>query len=150
MYLLCGFGSKLTSHCEALVVDDNKVNVKVMTGMLTRRLVAPLAVCGEAQDGAVALKYLLNRSGCRSAPLIVFMDIQMPRMDGNECAKYWRELERSLKLDRAFLVAVRAGHAANVPDRFDAVLPKPIQLAGLKDLVDKWRSSLERLLSPQD
>ncbi len=131
---------------EALVVDDNKVNLKVLTSMLTKRLEAPFKSCSEVEDGVAALKYLLNRSGSKNAPLIVFMDIQMPKMDGNQCSKYWRELEGTLKLEPAFLVAVSAGHFANAPEYFDAVLPKPIQLLGLKDLVDKWRA---RVLSPR-
>jgi signal transduction histidine kinase/CheY-like chemotaxis protein len=138
MVQVTALGGLGPDECGALVVDDSKVNVKVLTGLLTKRLEVPLKVIGEAEDGVEALKYLLNRGVCETVRLIVFMDIQMPRMDGNKCAKCWRELEKTLNLKPAFLVAVSAGHEATTPDFFDAVLPKPIQLFGLKGVVDKW------------
>ncbi len=130
------------AECEALLVDDNKVNIKVLTNLLTKRLTFPLRLGGTAEDGAEALCYLMKRKTCD--PLIVFMDIQMPRMDGNQCAKHWRQLEASLNLSSAFLVAVSAGHATTTSGLFDAVLPKPIQLLGLTDLVHRCRTAFAR------
>lgn len=64
-----------------LIVDDNKLNLEILHLMLNK------TGCDivEASDGVEALeKYMKSAPGYFD---IILMDILMPRMDGNECAK---------------------------------------------------------------
>ena len=64
-----------------LIVDDNKLNLEILQLMLKK------TGCDivEASDGVEAFeKYMNSASGYFD---IILMDILMPRMDGNECAK---------------------------------------------------------------
>lgn len=73
-----------TSDIHVLVVDDDEVDVESLRRSFTRRRIAnPVHV---ASDGVVALQMLRGESGHRTLPrpLIVLLDINMPRMNGLE------------------------------------------------------------------
>src|SRR5690606_4173758 len=68
-----------TSH-KVLIVEDNHTNM-LLARILIERLVPQVKII-EAQNGLVALDYCKNE-----APSSVFMDIQMPVMNGYEATK---------------------------------------------------------------
>merc|ERR1711991_876609 len=71
-------------------------------------------------------------------PVLVLMDLAMPILDGNETAKYWRHLEYSMGVDRAYIYAVSAGMADRADNAyFDGLLPKPVKLADLRALIQQ-------------
>lgn len=77
------------SSMNFLVVDDNKLNVEILNLMLKKTE----AKYENAYDGMEALEKFLA-SGKHHFDMIL-MDIQMPEMDGNTCAKKIRESGRS-------------------------------------------------------
>jgi CheY-like chemotaxis protein len=118
-----------------LIVDDMNVNVMVLLNLLTKRLGVSESCCASATDGFAALQYCLGwcRDGGQT-PLVVFMDREMPGMDGEACSRHWRQLEQQMGVKRpAYIVAVSAGHGGMVG--CDERLEKPIQLVQLSNIL---------------
>eukprot|EP00850_Spirogloea_muscicola_P000993 SM000003S11238 [mRNA] locus=s3:1699610:1706326:- [translate_table: standard] len=94
---LASLKEKLTqclSGKRCLVVDDNGVNRKVMSRMLVRYGVS----VDLAEGGAKAVAMLTSENPGLSAPYdIVFMDLQMPEMDGYEAVRHFREHEANIE-----------------------------------------------------
>jgi len=131
-----------SSHHEgiqALVVDDHPINQRVVQTMLE------MAGCQVhlASDGLEALAYLKhNRMD------VVFMDIQMPHMNGIECTRAIRAMDPSHQVSPRSIpvIAVTANAMAGDNERcFQAGmndhLPKPIRQDELEAILSKWCSS---------
>ena len=71
-----------------LIVDDNEINRKLVAIMMERNNVS----CDVAEDGEEAVRALLEKDYD-----VVFMDCQMPIMDGYEATAKIRELEGDKK-----------------------------------------------------
>jgi signal transduction histidine kinase/CheY-like chemotaxis protein len=120
----------------ALVVEDNIVNAQVTVHMLRRRGVT----CELAQDGEVALAWLAN-----SAFDIVFMDCQLPVVDGLEATRRVRARENA-GARRTPIVAMTAGtHAsereAAVAAGMDDYLTKPVTVEDLDRVIARFTTS---------
>jgi two-component system sensor histidine kinase BarA len=114
-----------------LVADDIPTNVFVLTAMLRSLGVATLS----AADGAEAVQIATERR-----PALIFMDLQMPRMDGITAARHIRD---AMPDQRVPIVAVTAfPEIRHLPDfeaaEFDDFLVKPVDLSVLRRAVDKW------------
>jgi two-component system, sensor histidine kinase len=114
-----------------LVVDDNAINRLIVVEMLTR-----LGVDVEqAEHGEEALQRLVD------APFdLVLMDCLMPRMDGFEATRRWRQHECTAARARIPIVALTANAMAEDKVRcldagMDDLLAKPIQLPSLTSLL---------------
>lgn len=87
----------------ALVVDDTPTNILVLKGLLKRFGIA----CDSAENGKLAVMKLL--SGERFP--LVFMDCEMPEMDGYSATESVRALEAHEQLDYAPYIIGLSGHA---------------------------------------
>lgn len=117
----------------ALVVDDNPANRQVMTAILGS-LGFEVAT---AEDGACAVEAV----ACADHDM-VFMDVNMPRMDGLEATRVIRDAEAASGRGRTPIIALTASVMAHETDRYfeagmDAVLAKPINMAELVTLLDR-------------
>ena len=101
----------------ALVVDDNKVNQEVTTAMLIK-LDMDVAI---ANNGSEALK-LVNESDFD----IIFMDIQMPVMDGLEATKTLRRRGYTTPIIAITAAAHTNDKKAALRAGMDGFLAKPI------------------------
>lgn len=116
-----------------LVVEDNRVNQKIASGMLNR-LGCKVEV---AANGNLALECL----GRQSFDL-VFMDCHMPEMDGYEATKRIRSLEDGKA--RMPIIAMTADVQEGVVDNclaaggMDDYMPKPLKLASLREKLTRW------------
>ena len=101
------------SRPRVLLVEDNPVNQVVALEFLTMMgVVAVLAADGqEALDACT-----------RQVPDLVLMDIQMPGMDGLECARRLRNLQREGQL-AAFPILALTAHARWTPTSAPAWRP---------------------------
>ncbi|NES74274.1 MAG: response regulator [Okeania sp. SIO2D1] len=117
-----------------LLAEDNVVNQKVALSMLARMGYRPDVV----SDGLEALMALE-----RIPYDLVFMDVQMPEMDGLEatkhiCERYGRDLDK-----RPAIVAMTAG--AMDGDReiclqtgMDDYMSKPVKVEDLQEILENW------------
>jgi CheY-like chemotaxis protein len=115
-----------------LVAEDDPVSQIVMRALLER---AGHCVT-VASDGAEALTTWQDGEFD-----LVFMDIQMPHMDGTEAARAIRELEVALGRPRCIIVAVTAYVADAYRRRcveagMDELLTKPVSAEALQWAVD--------------
>jgi PAS domain S-box-containing protein len=118
-----------------LVVEDNEINRHVIVSMLTRvGLTAVIASNGkEAVD-------ILKQDNTIS---LVFMDCQMPVMDGYQATKEIRKHEESGGRRHVPIIAM-TGHAMHgdrekcLATGMDDYISKPIRLAYIKEAVIKW------------
>lgn len=119
-----------------LVAEDNQVNQEVSRGML-RKLGFHVTV---VPDGLQSLQ-----ENNRSPFDIIFMDCQMPVMDGYEATRQIRQSESSGK--RTIIIAMTAN--AFPGDReiciqagMDDYIAKPFRQVDLHEILNKWTSRL--------
>lgn len=114
-----------------LLVDDNQINQKVATEIL-KKLGCEVEV---ANNGMEAILKVIETSYD-----IIFMDIQMPEMDGVTATKKIRELRIK---DLAPIIAMTAYSMEEDKERFlnagmDDYLPKPIKSESIVKIIRKW------------
>lgn len=129
-----------------LIVEDNPMNQFVLKNFLNQFGVEPQI----ASSGHEALN-ILSRNKFR----LIFLDVQMPGMDGFEVARNIREIEAGTK-NNAYIVATTA-HAMNgYKDKcllagMNGYLPKPIQLEQLNEiLIQNFEASTTRQATSVD
>jgi PAS domain S-box-containing protein len=115
-----------------LVVEDNRVNQLVATGMLT----ALGHTADTADDGLAALAVLEQ-----AAYDLVLMDVQMPQMDGYEATRAIRA--READGERTLVIAMTANAVAGERERcleagMDDFLTKPVDLEHLTRTLARW------------
>ena len=118
-----------------LLVEDNPVNL-----MVAQRLLQVLgAECDTAGNGQVALDKLDTELYD-----LVFMDCQMPVLDGYAATRRWRELEQERKAEhRLPIVAMTANAMAGDRQKcldagMDDYLAKPVTHGDLERCIGRW------------
>ena len=130
---------QMTKEIEAglklLVADDNPVNLRVLLLQLHKLGYAADGV----DDGVKAVEAVANKSYD-----LILMDCQMPNMDGLDATRAIREKHQPGPIIVALTAHVQpeqqvACEAAGMDD----FLTKPIELARLVQVLDKWRLTLK-------
>lgn len=120
-----------SSNPKVLLVDDNDINRRVAVSILNKSGCKVKA----AENGFQAIEY------AQTHPFdLIFMDIQMPEMDGIETTKKLRESET---LSLPPIVAMTAYSMEEDRERFmkqgmDDYISKPIKANDLIGMVEKW------------
>jgi CheY-like chemotaxis protein len=91
-----------------------------------------------AKDGAVAQKRLTE-----IVPDLIILDLHMPNVPGDVLLRQVRSDER-LTNTRVFLATADANMAAQLRDQAELVLLKPISVAQLRDLAERFRPDARR------
>jgi CheY-like chemotaxis protein/HPt (histidine-containing phosphotransfer) domain-containing protein len=115
------------------VVEDHPINQELFA-IFFSKMGYPSILANDGQDALEKMEY---NSATRDAA-IVFMDIQMPRMNGYDAARALRE--------RGFSKPIIAITASALPDEkerclkagIDDVLVKPFKISGLQKMLGKW------------
>jgi signal transduction histidine kinase/CheY-like chemotaxis protein/HPt (histidine-containing phosphotransfer) domain-containing protein len=121
-------------RCRLLLVEDSALNQEVMKDML-----AALELSADVADnGRIAIDML-----ARTDYSLVLMDCQMPVMDGYEATRELRRREHETGARRTPVIAVTAHAFIEERDKvlragMDDYLTKPVQLAALRNLLDRW------------
>jgi|AAUQ01.1.fsa_nt_gi CheY-like chemotaxis protein len=131
-----GFNLPKFNNLKALIVEDNPINRKMLKHTLKNiGILADIAENGQIGfDMAKKFRYD-----------IIFMDIQMPVMNGIEATKAIIKYERDNKIEHTPIIAVTANALKGDRDRYlkegmDEYIPKPI-------ILDKFFSILRDILA---
>ncbi len=127
-------------NAKLLVVDDNNINQIVARGMLSKFGFE----VDVASDGQEALEMLMNYSYD-----LVFMDCQMPKMDGFTATQHIRDPLSEVKNHNIPIVAMTANAMQSDREKcldsgMDDFLAKPIDLVRLSKVLEKWLPKLLR------
>lgn len=129
-------GLGLTRHVAPfLIVDDNDINLKLLSAYLSRKSL-PFTT---AVDGVLAVAAYKAARGNFSC---VFMDIQMPHMDGIAATRTIREYERQEMLEAVTVVAL-TGLATEEKQReaeangINEFFAKPVRLKALDGILER-------------
>ncbi|MCG9876561.1 MAG: response regulator [Leptospiraceae bacterium] len=128
---------------KVLIVEDNEVNQKVLQSMLKNYNFEIIVV----SNGKEAYEYLKS-----SRVDLVFMDIQMPVMDGMEATQLIREYEEENKLQAVNIIAVTAHSLDGDKEKFmhsgmNDYISKPIDRNRLGDVLGNWLPTKSSILS---
>lgn len=121
-----------------LVVDDNKVNLKVAQAMLRK-----LGIEADTVENGLEATQVATAA---ERPDLILMDVQMPVMDGLEATRQIRAWEKANGQPRLPIVALTAGAFAEDYERctaagMDDFLAKPINHEQLQLLLGQWLGS---------
>ena len=121
-------------EAKVLVVDDNKVNLRVAAGLLKKFGIVPDTV----DNGQDSIDIIRGQSQYD----LVFMDHMMPEMDGIEAVQKIRSIGTQYT-DKLPIIALSANAVKGMEEQFLAggmndFLPKPIELAMLGAILKKW------------
>lgn len=114
-----------------LIVEDNPINMDLNKRMILK--IYPNAKIQTAANGIEALELFE-----KDTPELIFMDLQMPLMDGFECTKIIRQKHKNIPI-----IALTAGVISGEKERcmeigMNDFLAKPISKADLAAVLDKF------------
>lgn len=127
---------KFTENAKILLVEDNVVNQRV-AALIMKRLNLR---CDIASDGQKAIEMYKERLYD-----LIFMDIEMPLMDGLQSSKLIREFEKNEGLkNRASIIALTASKPDDLAGKYleagmDGFIEKPIRADLLADFLENFR-----------
>jgi CheY-like chemotaxis protein/HPt (histidine-containing phosphotransfer) domain-containing protein len=132
------------ANIKVLVVEDNPVNQKVAMGMLKRLGIDASYI---AENGQEAIDKLMKYDFD-----LVFMDMQMPVLDGIETTKMIRGSTSNVLNSKIPIIAMTANAMKGTEEiclnaGMDDYIPKPIKLEQLNEKMLQW---LPRLQSNQE
>lgn len=128
-----------SGNIKILVVDDDIFNMILAKAILNN--IMPGVCISEAQNGLVAYESIISNNYD-----IVFMDVQMPELDGNEATRRIREYEKE-KNKHTVIVGLTAGAHSEEREKcfqagMDEFLTKPIESDKLKLILRKYIDDL--------
>lgn len=114
-----------------LIVEDNPINLFLLKSILHN--IIPDARISEAENGKIAIAKIDE-----TLPDLIFMDLQMPEMNGYEATHALRELNIKVPI-----IALTAGALHGEKDRcFEAgmtdFITKPVMETTIKRMIDTW------------
>lgn len=128
-----GERGRIADELTILIAEDNAVNMLLARTILKR--LAANATLLEAKNGLEAVKY------CEmDMPDLIFMDVQMPEMNGFEATEKIRELQNH---KRTPIIALTAGNVKREKERclaagMDDFVVKPVVEETIAAVLDQW------------
>jgi signal transduction histidine kinase/DNA-binding response OmpR family regulator len=122
-----------TQKLKVLIAEDNTVNMLLCRTFIQK--IAPHAVIVEAQNGQEAAALFIT-----ARPDIVFMDVQMPVLNGYDATTEIRKLETG---GRVPIIALTAGTVKGEKEKclaagMDDYLSKPLVRATMEQMMHTW------------
>jgi len=146
--LTCVDGRQVQPDARILIAEDNQIQQLLIKSMLGRLGFEP----DIAGDGAVAIR-MIEQAAVAGAPYqLVFMDMQMPSVDGLEATRLIRASGVSAA-DLPIVALTANAYPADIQNCMDAGmqghLTKPVTLSALDKLLHDWLGAEpERVAQP--
>ncbi len=123
-----------------MIVEDSPMNMKLFISLFKKLI--PEAEIITAEDGAKALELFK-----KSRPDLIFMDIQMPVMDGYETVRNIREFEKASPEKKARIIALTASAVKGEKEKcenagMDCFMCKPLDYKFIKSLIENFQKEL--------
>ncbi|KAJ5192403.1 hypothetical protein N7449_008545 [Penicillium cf. viridicatum] len=121
-----------------LVVDDNRINLKLMMTFLEKRQLTEL---DPAENGKLAVEAVERM---QSGYDIIFMDMSMPVMNGFEATRAIRSLERDTDGRKPAIIIALTGLSSSrdesdaMASGVDLFLTKPVSFREVARLLEEW------------
>ncbi len=123
-----------------LIAEDNQTNMELASIIISRLL--PKAEILKAGTGTEVIRIFNEKK-----PDLIFMDIQMPEMDGYDASREIRKLESQNRI-RTPIIAITANAFKGEKERclqagMDDQITKPIVSNVIQHILDKWLFMIE-------
>ncbi|KIW19355.1 hypothetical protein PV08_03650 [Exophiala spinifera] len=122
-----------------LVAEDNKVNQEVVLRMLRLEDVYDVTIAKDGQEAFDKVRESMH-SGARFD--LVFMDVQMPNLDGIQSTKLIREMGFSAPIVALTAFAEKSNEDECMASGMDYFLAKPIRRPALKQVLKKYCATI--------
>jgi two-component system LytT family response regulator len=128
------------------VLADDEKDMRMLLKKAVEKIEG-FEVTGEAEDGESALSFVES-----SHPQVVFLDVEMPKLDGVQCAR------RILEINPDTIIIFATGHNEYMPDAFELYafdyITKPFKIERVFATLEKIKklnfkteeSSLDRII----
>ncbi len=118
---------------QILITEDNKINM-MLASTIVRNLL-PKAEIRKAENGKVAVEKVRE-----NVPNLIFMDIQMPELNGYEASQHIRSLDNAQQVP---IVALTAGTVKGEEERcreagMNDYITKPVVEETISRMLKKW------------
>ncbi len=122
-----------------LIVDDNKINVNLLSSMLETEYV-DVTSCMDSQK---ALSYLKNVSSLEKAFDIIYLDKHMPVMSGTEVLKEFRAYEARNHLKPIYAVSISGDPDIDKEEKelFNGFVNKPFHKQEVREVIQSVKNS---------
>jgi CheY-like chemotaxis protein len=130
---------------DCLIIDDDKDDQEIF--VMCANKVSPDIRCSTADDGVEAVALL--QSNKNYIPRYIFIDVNMPKMNGIECLSILKNMER-LKYSKIFMYSTTSESGTLESSRLlgaDEFIIKPSKSAELKEKLSKIFGIVSRINS---
>ena len=136
-----------------LIVDDNEDDRYILRRMLTKAGITPNIF--EAHDGQSALEQLAEHEAIGDAsdgwpPALIFLDINMPRMDGFEFLEAFKPLRQKKAFESVVLIMFTSSHHDRDLARAKAYEFVRGYILKMPDTIDELQQQIAQSLHPED
>jgi signal transduction histidine kinase/ligand-binding sensor domain-containing protein/CheY-like chemotaxis protein/HPt (histidine-containing phosphotransfer) domain-containing protein len=127
-------------HLEVLIAEDVPVNQEIVASMLSQ-LEISYEIVSNGREAFETYK--------QNVPDLIFMDCQMPVIDGYTATQLIRDFEVEQGLSRTPIVALSAGGSEEERKLCEAAgmddfVPKPFTLTDISEALEKWTQGSSR------
>ena len=136
----------MTVSVRCLIIDDDPLNNLISQTVIARaEAKAQVTAFTEPEAG---LAYISQRGQCKTGPVFVFLDINMPTMSGWEFLEHFEQLDNSIKnLYKIFILSSsvddRDKERAEQNSRVLDYVEKPLKIERVKMLFEKFLHSVQ-------
>ena len=122
--------------CSVLLVEDNVVNQMVAKGLLKKNGITNITVANNGKEAVNLIESkMLNKEDLYH---IIFMDCQMPEMDGFEATTVIRKMNYSLPIIAMTANAMKGDKEKCLESGMNDYLSKPVAQKDFQEMIVKW------------
>lgn len=132
--------SNKSGKIRVLVAEDNAVNQEVVLRMLKLEDIYDVTIAEDGQEAYDTVKAAMSEGNKFD---VIFMDIQMPNLDGLQSTRLIREMGYSAPIVALSAFAEESNIRDCMESGMDMFLPKPIRRPALKQVLQKFATIVE-------